>query len=54
MQYGLLSGLGATKRKVFVSYDHGGDRAYYESFMNTFSDRYDVIHDNSVERAIDY
>lgn len=53
MQYSLLSGLAATKRKVFVSYHHGGDRAYYDAFMETFSNTYDVIHDNSVERAID-
>lgn len=53
MQYGHLSGLAATKRKVFVSYHHGGDRAFYDAFMETFSNTYDVIHDNSVGRAID-
>ncbi|BAZ92421.1 phage-related protein, tail component [Thiohalobacter thiocyanaticus] len=52
MANGLLSGLGI-KRKVFVSYHHGGDKAYYDAFINAFSNAYDVIHDNSVERAID-
>lgn len=53
MSNGLLSGLGAIKRKVFVSYHHGNDKAYYDGFINTFSNSYDVIHDNSVERAVD-
>lgn len=53
MSNGLLSGLGTFKRKVFVSYHHGGDKAYYDAFINTFSTSYDVIHDNSVERAVD-
>lgn len=49
----LLSGMTETKRKVFVSYHHGGDRAYYDAFINKFSSNYDVVHDNSVERAVD-
>jgi len=53
MSNGLLSGLGAIKRKVFVSYHHGNDKPYYDAFINTFSNSYDVIHDNSVERAVD-
>lgn len=53
MANGLLSGLGAIKRKVFVSYHHGNDKPYYDAFINTFSNSYDVIHDNSVERAVD-
>lgn len=52
MANGLLSGLGV-KRKVFVSYHHGGDRAYYDAFIAAFSKSYDVIQDNSVERAVD-
>ena len=52
MANGLLSGLGI-KRKIFVSYHHSGDRAYYDTFINAFSNTYDVIHDNSVERAVD-
>ena len=42
-----------TKRKIFVSYHHGGDQAYYESFSKTFAGTYDVIFDNSLERQID-
>ena len=42
-----------TKRKVFVSYHHGGDAAYYAAFSQQFSETYDVVHDNSVDRLID-
>src|SRR5690349_7530115 len=41
------------KRKVFVSYHHGGDQAYYEAFSKAFCDTYDVITDNSLERELD-
>jgi MTH538 TIR-like domain (DUF1863) len=44
--------LGQTKHKIFVSYHHGGDRAWYDAFSRTFCDQYDVIEDNSPERAI--
>jgi hypothetical protein len=53
MNNGLLSGFGAIKRKIFVSYHHGNDRPYYDSFIQRFSSSYDVIHDNSVERSVD-
>ncbi len=43
----------ALKRKVFLSYHHGGDQAYYNSFSQGFHDTYDVITDNSLEREID-
>ncbi|HEV7252129.1 MAG TPA: TIR domain-containing protein [Mesorhizobium sp.] len=43
----------AVKRKVFVSYHHGGDQAYYDAFSQAFHDTYDVITDNSLEREID-
>ena len=43
----------AVKRKVFVSYHHRGDQAYYDVFSRTFHDNYDVITDNSLERRID-
>lgn len=43
----------AVKRKVFVSYHHGGDQAYYNAFSQAFHDTYDVITDNSLERQID-
>jgi hypothetical protein len=41
------------KRKVFVSYHHGGDQVYYDAFSRTFCDDYDVITDNSLGRRID-
>jgi hypothetical protein len=50
------SGLGipqATKRRIFVSYHHGGDQAYYNAFSQAFHDTYEVIYDNSLERKID-
>ena len=55
---GVLFGAGipfqfAVKRKIFVSYHHRGDQAYYDAFSRTFSDAYDVVTDNSLERAID-
>lgn len=53
MNYGLFSGLNTTKRKVFISYHHGNDKPYYDGFINTFSDSYDVLHDNSVDRSVD-
>jgi len=43
----------AVKRKMFVSYHHGGDQAYYNTFSNAFHDTYDVITDNSLEREVD-
>lgn len=43
----------AIKRKVFVSYHHGGDQAYYDAFSRAFHDRYEVVYDNSLERMID-
>lgn len=47
---GLLGAM--VKRKVFVSYHHGGDQAYYNAFSKAFCDTYDVITDNSLERAV--
>jgi hypothetical protein len=41
------------KHKVFVSYHHGGDQAYYEAFSSKFHDTYEVVHDNSLERQVD-
>jgi hypothetical protein len=48
-----LFGLAQIKRKIFVSYHHRGDQAYYNAFSRTFCDQYDVIYDNSLERQID-
>lgn len=44
---------GAFKRKVFVSYHHGGDQTYYNAFSQAFHDTYDVITDTSLEREVD-
>lgn len=41
------------KHKIFVSFHHGGDQAYYEAFSKAFHDSYNVIYDNSLERKID-
>jgi MTH538 TIR-like domain (DUF1863) len=41
------------KHKVFVSYHHRGDQAYYDAFSGAFHDVYDVIYDNSLERQVD-
>jgi hypothetical protein len=41
------------RRKVFVSYHHGGDQAYYNQFSADFHDSYEAITDNSLERRID-
>jgi hypothetical protein len=41
------------RRKVFVSYHHGGDQAYYDRFSADFHDGYEAITDNSLERRVD-
>src|SRR5690348_4238166 len=41
------------KPKMFVSYHHGGDQAYYDAFTRSFDDAYDSCFDNSIERQID-
>ncbi len=40
------------KRKIFVSYFHHGDQAYYNELSLKYSEIYDVIHDNSLDREI--
>ena len=55
--YGLY-GLGIlpkppVKRKIFVSYHHDNDQAYYNEFSRFFSDQYDAIQDSSLDRLID-
>ena len=51
---GLLAAmLKPTRRKVFVSYHHGGDQAYYNEFSRIFHDQYEAVFDNSLERAYD-
>lgn len=41
------------KRKVFISYHHGGDQWYYNEFSTFFHDQYEAVFDNSIERKID-
>ena len=41
------------RRKILVSYYHGGDQAYYDAFSRTFSGTYDAVFDNSLERKVD-
>jgi hypothetical protein len=41
------------KPRVFVSYHHGNDQAYYDAFTRVFSDHYDIITDRSLERRLD-
>lgn len=41
------------RRRVFVSYHHGGDQAYYDAFSKFYHDNLQLITDNSLERAID-
>jgi len=36
------------KHKIFVSYHHHDDQAYYDAFSNAFHDTYNVIYDNSL------
>lgn len=47
----LSSGLRPPKRKIFISYHHGGDQAYYDACTKTFSDTYDIFYDKSLTRA---
>lgn len=52
-QNGLLAALmKPVRRKVFVSYHHGGDQAYYDEFSRFFHDQYESIRDNSLDRVI--
>lgn len=39
------------KRKVFVSYHHGGDQLYYNEFSRIFSGTLEIFEDTSLERA---
>lgn len=53
MSSGLFGTLLTPKRRVFISYHHGGDRYYYDEFSRFFSDQYEAIQDSSVDRQID-
>ena len=49
---GLLGGI-AIKRRVFVSYHHGGDQLYYDAFCSHFCGSLNVFADRSLDRARD-
>ncbi|TWB50884.1 TIR domain-containing protein [Bradyrhizobium sacchari] len=53
MSYNQVGALPLIKHKVFVSYHHGGDQAYYDAFSKAFHATYESIYDNSLERRID-
>jgi hypothetical protein len=40
------------KPRIFVSFHHKSDQFYFEKFEKAFGDDYDVIMDNSRERAL--
>lgn len=41
------------RRKIFVSYHHGGDQWYYNEFSRVFHDEWESVYDNSLDRQID-
>jgi len=40
------------RRKVFISYHHGGDQFFYDELSRTFHDRLEALTDNSLSRAV--
>lgn len=45
-------GQAPVKSKVFVSYHHQRDQAYYDRFAQVFANGYEVITDTSIDRKI--
>jgi hypothetical protein len=43
----------APKRRVFVSYHHGGDQVYADAFCGYFCDQLELFCDTSLERGYD-
>jgi hypothetical protein len=41
------------RRKVFISYHHGGDQSYYDQLSLAAHDQFKLCFDNSLERRID-
>ena len=41
------------RRRIFVSYHHKHDQAYYDAFSKTLHDQMDLFFDNSLDRLID-
>lgn len=48
----LLAGI-VVRPKIFVSYHHRGDQAYYNQLSDIAHDQLDLVYDNSLERKID-
>jgi hypothetical protein len=48
-----FGGIREIKRKVFISYHHGGDQPYYDALSRAFSRDYDIVTDNSLARGIE-
>ncbi len=44
--------LNRSKPRLFVSYQHSNDQGWYDLFVSTFGDAYELFSDNSVDRAI--
>jgi hypothetical protein len=53
MTYSPLYGSTAVRRRIFVSYHHGGDQHFYDAFSQHFHDNMEVVSDRSLERAFD-
>jgi len=57
LRYGLLGLMPQlpqpVKRKIFVSYHHDSDQAYYNEFSRFFSDTYEAVQDSSLNRLVD-
>lgn len=41
------------RRRIFISYHHAHDQAYYDALSKTLHDQMDLIFDNSLDRQID-
>jgi hypothetical protein len=48
-----LADIQPKRPRIFVSYQHSSDQAYYDQFSEKFHDGYESIFDNSLERCID-
>lgn len=49
----LLGTIAPVRHKIFVSYHHALDQAYYDVFSRAFHDTHETVYDNSLEREID-
>ncbi|HJP69554.1 MAG TPA: TIR domain-containing protein [Sphingomicrobium sp.] len=50
---GLFGAIAPPKRKVFVSYHHGGDQGYCDDFCSRFSTGLNIFSDRTLDRARD-